>query len=171
MPAKKVVETAEETATTKKTTKKTAATKTAAKTTTKKTATAKKTTAAKKTTTKKTTTAKKAAEPKKAEVKVEEKKPEIVKKTVKNYEDIINWKKGEAHAMDWLYIEINAGDLLTEVEAGVDNLATACQAILNCMLEGDGFIVEPAEENKVNSSLTVRYYCDNLSQDRRKYFN
>lgn len=176
MPAKKVVETAEETVATKKTTKKPAATKAAAKTATKKTTTAKKTTAAKKTTTKKTTTkktttAKKAAEPKKAEVKVEEKKPEVVKKTVKNYEDIINWKKGEAHAMDWLYIEINAGDLLTEVEAGVDNLATACQAILNCMLEGDGFIVEPAEENKVNSSLTVRYYCDNLSQDRRKYFN
>lgn len=170
MPAKKVVETAEETAATKKTTKKPAATKAAAKTATKKT-TAKKTAAAKKTATKKTTTAKKAAEPKKAEVKAEEKKPEVVKKTVKNYEDIINWKKGEAHAMDWLYIEINAGDLLTEVEAGVDNLATACQAILNCMLEGDGFIVEPAEENKVNSSLTVRYYCDNLSQDRRKYFN
>lgn len=167
MPAKKVVETAEETAATKKTTKKPAATKTAAKTTAKKATTAKKTTAAKKTATKKTATAKKAAEPKK----VEEKKPEVVKKTVKNYEDIINWKKGEAHAMDWLYIEINAGDLLTEVEAGVDNLATACQAILNCMLEGDGFIVEPAEENKVNSSLTVRYYCDNLSQDRRKYFN
>lgn len=167
MPAKKVVETAEETAATKKTTKKPAATKTAAKTTAKKATTAKKTTAAKKPATKKTATAKKAAEPKK----VEEKKPEVVKKTVKNYEDIINWKKGEAHAMDWLYIEINAGDLLTEVEAGVDNLATACQAILNCMLEGDGFIVEPAEENKVNSSLTVRYYCDNLSQDRRKYFN
>lgn len=167
MPAKKVVETAEETAATKKTTRKPAATKTAAKTATKKATTAKKTTAAKKTATKKTATAKKAAEPKK----VEEKKPEVVKKTVKNYEDIINWKKGEAHAMDWLYIEINAGDLLTEVEAGVDNLATACQAILNCMLEGDGFIVEPAEENKVNSSLTVRYYCDNLSQDRRKYFN
>ena len=113
--------------------------------------------AAKKTTTKKTTK------------KVEE--PVVNKKSVKDYEDIINWKKDEAHAMDWLYIEINAGDLLTEVEAGVDNLATACQAILNCMLEGDGFIVEPAEENKVNSSLTVRYYCDNLSQDRRKYFN
>ncbi len=109
---------------------------------------------------------------KKAAVKVEEpKKEEIVhKKSVKDYEDIINWKKGEAHAMDWLYIEINAGDLLTEVEAGVDNLATTCQAILNCMLEGDGFIVEPSEPNKVNSSLTVRYYCDNLSQDRRKYF-
>lgn len=103
---------------------------------------------------------------------VKETKPEetVVKRTVKDYEDIINWKKGEAHAMDWLYIEINAGDLLTEVEVGVDNIASACNAILNCMLEGDCFIVEPAEDDKVNSSLTVRYYCDNLSDTRKKYF-
>jgi hypothetical protein len=126
-------------------------------------ATAEKKTAAKKPAAKKTT-AKKTTVKKVA-------KPEVVKKTVKDYEDVINWKKGEAHAMDWLYIEINANDLLTEVEAGVDNLATTCEAILNCMLEGDGFIVEPAEENKVSDTLTVRYYCDNLSEDRRKYFD
>lgn len=162
MPAKKVVEVGEETAPKKKTTKKTAAKTAAKKTTVKKTTT--------KAATAKKTAAKKTAEPV-TEVKAEEKKPKVIKKTVKNYEDIINWKKGEAHAMDWLYIEVNAGDLLTEVEAGVDNLAATCQAMLNCMLEGDGFIVDPAEENKVNSSLTVRYYCDNLSPDRRKYFN
>mgnify|MGYP002518964129 CR=1 FL=1 len=129
----------------------------------------KKATAAKKaaTTTKKKTTTKKATT-KKVEKKVEA--PVVNKKSVKDYEDIINWKKGEAHAMDWLYIEVNAGDLLTEVEAGVDNLSTTCQAILNCMLEGDGFIVEPSEADKVNTSLTVRYYCDNLSEDRKKYF-
>lgn len=138
------------------------------KTAAKKAAPAKKATAEKKTAAKKPaakkTTAKKTTVKKVA-------KPEVVKKTVKDYEDVINWKKGEAHAMDWLYIEINANDLLTEVEAGVDNLATTCEAILNCMLEGDGFIVEPAEENKVSDTLTVRYYCDNLSEDRRKYFD
>lgn len=188
MPAKKTVTAAEETAAPKKRTCKrkttTAAveetTETAVKTTAKKAATekktaekkttTKKTTAAKKTTTRKTT-AKKAEPVVEAAPVVEEVKPEVVKRTVKDYEDIINWKKGEAHAMDWLYIEVNAGDLLTEVEAGVDNLSTTCQAILNCMLEGDGFIVDPAEEDKVNASLTVRYYCDNLSQDRKKYFN
>ena len=112
--------------------------------------------AAKKTTTKKTTR------------KVEE--PVVNKKSVKDYEDIINWKKGEAHAMDWLYIEVNANDLLTEVEAGVDNLDTTCQAIMNCMLEGDVFVVEPTGANKVSPALSVRYYCDNLSEDRKKYF-
>ncbi len=172
MPAKKKTETVavEE--------KKTEAKKAPAKKTTAKTAAKSaepKTTAAKKTTTKKATTAKKPAAKKttakKSTAKVAEPVVEVNKKSVKDYEDVINWKKGEAHAMDWLYIEINAGDLLTEVEAGVDNLKSACNAILNCMLEGDGFIVEPAEEDKVNASLTVRYYCDNLSQDRKKYFD
>lgn len=131
----------------------------------------------KKETVKKEATPKKAATKKAAPKKTATKKtvkkeatPVVNKKSVKDYEDIINWKKGEAHAMDWLYIEVNAGDLLTEVEAGVDNLSATCEAILNCMLEGDSFIVEPTEADKVNSSLTVRYYCDNLSEDRKKYF-
>ena len=81
--------------------------------------------------------------------------------------DVINWKTWEAHHMNWLYIEINAGDLNTEIEAGVANLKTCCEAIRECMLEGDEFIEEPAR--KTGASLTVRYYCDNLSEDRRKY--
>lgn len=180
MPAKKTVKTAAKKTTTKKaaapkkeTVKKEAepAKETVKKETVKKAPAKKaapKKTAAKKAPAKKKETAKK--EVKAVEKKAEEKKPVVNKKTVKDYEDIINWKKGEAHAMDWLYIEINAGDLLTEVEAGVDNLDTACNAILNCMLEGDGFIVDPPEPNKVSETLTVRYYCDNLSEDRKKYF-
>jgi hypothetical protein len=85
------------------------------------------------------------------------------------YINKINWKKGEAHAMDWLYIEINAGDLNEEFEAGKNNLKNVCNAIMNCMLEGDTFMVEPAEADHVNRSLTVRYYCDNLSEERKKF--
>ena len=189
MPAKKAVATEETAATPKKRTCKRKTTTAAAECTTEteetcaKKTTAKKTTA-KKTAEKKTTTRKtaakkpeevkaeevKAEEVKAEEVKVETPVVEVAKRTVKDYEDIINWKKGEAQAMDWLYIEVNAGDLLTEVEAGVDNLETTCKAILNVMLEGDGFIVKPTEEDMVSTSLTVRYYCDNLSPDRRKYF-
>ena len=162
MPAKKKAEekAVAETVTEKKTVKKPAAKKTAKTTVAAADKTAAKTTA-KKPAAKKTV--------KKTAVKAEA-APVMPKKSVQDYKDIINWKKGEAHGMDWLYIEINAGDLLTEVEAGVDNLATACQAILNCMLEGDHYITEPAEENKVSAALTDRYYCDNLSEDRRKYF-
>ena len=107
-----------------------------------------------KSTTKKTTTTKKAT---------------VEKKSLQHYIDVINWKKWEAHNMNWLYIEINANDLLTEVEAGVNNVKTVCAAMLDTMLEGDGFIVEPKTKTKVSSSLTVRYYCDNLSESRRKY--
>lgn len=185
----KTVKKAAKKTTAKKTAEETAETTTVKKAAAKKTATVKKTAAKKaeapaaeeKAPAKKTvkkTAAKKSTEEKapakkttKKTAKKAEEKVEVVKRTVKDYEDIINWKKGEAHAMDWLYIEINAGDLLTEVEAGVDNLATTCNAILNCMLEGDGFIVEPAEENKVSDTLTVRYYCDNLSETRKKYFD
>lgn len=110
-----------------------------------------------------------AKKPAKAPVKKAEKKP-VAKKSAQDYKDVINWKKWEAHNMDWLYIEVNAGDLMTELEAGVNNLSNCCDAILDCMLEGDGFIVEPKEKNKKSASLTVRYYCDNLSEDRKKYF-
>ena len=107
-----------------------------------------------KSTTKKTTTTKKAT---------------VEKKSLQHYIDVINWKKWEAHNMNWLYIEINANDLLTEVEAGVNNVKTVCAAMLDTMLEGDGFIVEPKTKTKVSASLTVRYYCDNLSESSRKY--
>lgn len=187
MPAKKTVSTAETTkaavnteeATKETTVKKTTAKKTTTKAAPKK-ATAKKAADKKETvekaTSKKPATKKAAAKKpaakktttKKTTKKVEE--PVVNKKSVKDYEDIINWKKGEAHAMDWLYIEVNANDLLTEVEAGVDNLDTTCQAIMNCMLEGDVFVVEPTGANKVSPALSVRYYCDNLSEDRKKYF-
>lgn len=120
-------------------------------------AVAKKTTTAKKATVKKATTAKK--EPAK----------KVVKKSVQDYIDVINWKKWEAHNMNWLYIEVNADELLTELEAGVSNIATTSKAILECMLEGDEFIFEPKTKTKASKKLTVRYYCDNLSESRRKY--
>lgn len=124
----------------------------------------------KKTTEKKTTTKKTTAKKTTKKVKEVAKEEVIVnKKSVKDYIDIINWKKGEANGMDWLYIEISAEGLLTEVEAGVDNLETVCKAMLDTMLEGDTFIVEAKTENGVDSELRVRYYCDNLSPERRKY--
>ena len=89
--------------------------------------------------------------------------------TQEQYAQRLQEMKQEAHDKMWLYIEINANDLLTEVEAGVNNVKTVCAAMLDTMLEGDGFIVEPKTKTKVSASLTVRYYCDNLSESRRKY--
>ena len=114
----------------------------------------------------KKTAEKKTAEKKAPAKKAAAKKPAVAKKSFQEYKDVINWKKWEAHNMNWLYIEVNAGDLMQELEAGVNNIKTVTDAILDSMLEGDTFIVE---SEKPSAKLTVRYYCDNLSEDRRKY--
>ena len=165
MPAKKKTEAA---AAPEAEVKKTPAKKTAAKKTTKKAAEAAETTettkksAPKKTAEKKTAAKKPAA--KKTVKKAEEPKAEVVKKSVQEYKDVINWKKWEAHNMDWLFIEVKAADLLQELEAGVDNMAACVEAVKDCMLEGDYFI-NPSEDGE----LHVRYYTDNLNEWRRKY--
>ena len=92
------------------------------------------------------------------------------KKTIQQYNEIIDQKKWDAHNQNWLYIEINAKALLEEVEPKVNNLTAVCKAMLEKMLEGDGFIVEPKIHSKVSGALTVRYYCDNLSPERRSYW-
>ena len=158
MPTKKTVKDVAEEVVEKKATKKKAA---PAKKAEKKEATEKKATTAKKV--KKETTKKKVVK-KTAKAKVED----LDLKTVKDYEDAINWKKGEAKALDWLYIELSADALLTQFEAGKDNLKTVCQALYNCMLEGDYYIVEPTEDNCALGTVAVRFYCDNLSPERKK---
>ena len=168
MPTKKTVKDVAEEVVEKKATKKKAA---PAKKAEKKEATEKKATTAKKVkkevpaakTVKKETTKKKVVK-KTAKAKVED----LDLKTVKDYEDAINWKKGEAKALDWLYIELSADALLTQFEAGKDNLKTVCQALYNCMLEGDYYIVEPTEDNCALGTVAVRFYCDNLSPERKK---
>lgn len=91
------------------------------------------------------------------------------KKTIQDYIDIINQKKWDAHNIQWLYIDINAGDLLAECEPKVNNLTACCKAMLESMLEGDRYVELPKVKTKIGRTLTVRYYCDNLSPERRKY--
>lgn len=167
MPTKKTVkEVAEEVAkevVEKKATKKKAA---PAKKAEKKEATEKKATTAKKV--KKEAPAAKTVKKETAKKAVKSTVEDLDLKTVKDYEDAINWKKGEAKALDWLYIELSADALLTQFEAGKDNLKTVCQALYNCMLEGDYYIVEPTEDNCALGTVAVRFYCDNLSPERKK---
>lgn len=93
----------------------------------------------------------------------------MAKWEMQNYLDYLQNKKEEAHNKQWLYIEVNAKDLLEECEPSIKNQSVCCKAMLDAMLEGDGFIVEPKSKNKCSASLTIRYYVDNLSSERRKY--
>ena len=93
-----------------------------------------------------------------------------MEKLTMNYYAQILWnKKIEAHDKQWLYIEVNAKEWMEECEPGVKNLNTCCKAMLDAMLEGDGFIVEPKNKSKCAGTLTIRYYVDNLSPERRKW--
>ncbi len=93
----------------------------------------------------------------------------MAKMTMDDYAACLWNKKTEAHDKQWLYIEVNAKDFNEECESGVKNINTCCKALLDGMLEGDIFIVEPKNKSKCAGSLTIRYYVDNLSPDRRKW--
>ncbi|WP_367652819.1 hypothetical protein [Holdemania filiformis] len=51
----------------------------------------------------------------------------------------------------------------------MNNLTACCKAMIEIMLEGDRFMELPKVKTKIGGALTVRYYCDNLSPERRKY--
>ena len=89
--------------------------------------------------------------------------------TQEQYAARLQEMKQEAHDKMWLYIELNAKEFMEECEPGVKKLTACCKAMLDAMLEGDGFIVEPKSRSKVAGALTVRYYVDNLHPGRRKY--
>lgn len=93
----------------------------------------------------------------------------MAKLEMNDYVGALQAKKQEAHDKQWLYIEANAKEFMEELEPGAKNLTTVCKAMLDMMLEGDGFIVEPKSKTKVAGALTIRYYVDNLSPERRKY--
>ncbi|MEF9919802.1 MAG: hypothetical protein RR741_01695 [Erysipelotrichaceae bacterium] len=90
------------------------------------------------------------------------------KLTTQDYFNRLQDQKQEAHEKQWLYIEVNAKDLLEECEPAVKNITAVCKAMLEQMLEGDYFIVEPKNKSKVAGTLTIRYYVDNLSVERKK---
>jgi len=89
--------------------------------------------------------------------------------TQEQYAQQIQALKQEAHDKMWLYIELNAKDFMNECEPGVKNLNSCCKEMVNAMLEGDTYIVEPKIRTKVAGALTIRYYVDNLSPERRTY--
>ena len=89
--------------------------------------------------------------------------------SIEQYCDRLQAMKCEAHDKLWLYIEFNAKEFMNECEPGVKNLNVCCKAMLAKMLEGDGFIVEPKSRSKCAGTLTIRYYVDNLSPERRTY--
>ena len=89
--------------------------------------------------------------------------------TQEQYADRLKEMKQEAHDKMWLYIEVNARDLMSDSEPGTKNLNAACKGMLASMLEGDTFVTEPKVRSRIAGTLTIRYYVDNLSPERRTW--
>lgn len=89
--------------------------------------------------------------------------------TKEQYAQLLKDRKQSEHDAMHLYMDVNAKDLVDECEPGVKNLTAACNAMLDAMLEGDTFVVEPKIRTKVAGKLTIRYYVDNLHPGRRTY--
>ncbi|MEE8806999.1 MAG: hypothetical protein SOI44_01105 [Lactimicrobium sp.] len=90
-------------------------------------------------------------------------------KSREEFEKIILFKKQEFSINGWNALEINAKDLMTSAGGEDEDLEAAVAAMEECMLEGDCFVNDPGSEHRLSPHLTVRYYCDNLSPERRKY--
>lgn len=89
--------------------------------------------------------------------------------TQEQYAEKLRDMKQAAHDRLWLYIDVNAKELMEECEPGVKNLSSVCRAMTDEMLEGDSYEVKPRVKTNIAGKLTVRYYVDNLHPSRRKY--
>ena len=76
---------------------------------------------------------------------------------------MIEWRKKEVS-----YNGLNILDLSASDYEGVASLEDICMALKSCMLEGDHALEGNAEI--VSADLKVRYYCDNLSEDRKRIY-
>lgn len=76
--------------------------------------------------------------------------------------------KQEAAMKRWLYIDVNAGEMLASCKREEQELICCCAAMYAVMLEGDRIQVQP-KTKRSQHKLTIRYYVDNLRLDRRRH--
>ena len=82
------------------------------------------------------------------------------------FEETIRFLKRENQMMGWNELDLKAADLLKK--AGSSAVKECTAAMMACMLEGDRFLSGSPEHT--GKDMTVRYYCDNLSESRRRMF-
>ena len=86
--------------------------------------------------------------------------------TVKDYEDVIFFRKKEYNINGWNALDLCAEDLMKLF--GDHDVHACTEAMKRQMLEGDHFI--KGDAYTLSKETKVRYYCDNLRPDRRRIF-
>lgn len=88
--------------------------------------------------------------------------------SAEKYEEMIRWKKQEFHANGWNALDMNVKDVMKAFDETKVSLADCAEGMKRNMLEGDSVIFGDIEHPDEN--LTVRYYCDNLSESRKQVY-
>ena len=89
-----------------------------------------------------------------------------MKLTVADYREIIQALKQTANQENTLFIEILANDLMFKHEPEGKNVKTVTKALADELLEGDKILAGRIGRR----NFKVRYYCDNLAETRRSYY-
>lgn len=84
------------------------------------------------------------------------------------YEEMIHWKKAEFHENEWNAMDLCVKDILSSAGDSEESLSLAVEGMKKNMLEGDCVIAGDIENPDM--TLTVRYYCDNLSEERKRVY-
>lgn len=88
---------------------------------------------------------------------------------IKQYLEILESLKQEAHIQGKKYIEINSKKLHAQISPHHATMPTCCQAMYKVMLTGDEILEKPKGETGFGSHLTVRLYVDNFNNRERMF--
>lgn len=88
---------------------------------------------------------------------------------IKDYLEVIEKLKAEAHQEGKAFIEVNSKELHAKVSPEHATMPTCCQAIYKLMLEGDEIVRRPKGNTGFGSHLTVRFSVAQL-EDRERMF-
>lgn len=83
-----------------------------------------------------------------------------------DYMEAVRFRKREYNRNGWNELVIKASDLIALTKE--KNVHAVCEGMLKNMLEGDRFI--KGEKDPYTEELEIAYYCDNLSESRRRLY-
>lgn len=83
-----------------------------------------------------------------------------------DYKEAVFFRKKEYNRNGWNELRIKASEFLALDEDA--EIKDVCKGMLKNMLEGDRIITGSPEEP--SEDLEIAYYCDNLSESRRRLY-
>ena len=86
--------------------------------------------------------------------------------TQHEYEELIRFRKKECNLNGFNAMEVSVREIREICGSPKKDAGVIAEALMQCMLEGDSFL----NEDRNSDTFAVVYYCDNLSDSRRKMF-